>query len=145
MLCYEYKAGLPINPPSGTKVSKVSHTLQNIMKLTKDSFQLRLRLMVYQNIHLGCRHIWFDLMSGLFCPRLAPTLLCNSTNLKKQLLFGLLLYCYFAQDVLPILYILFNLDLDLWFIKTSIQGAVTYGSTYNVGVVLSQIGPNTFL
>ena len=87
MLCYEYKAGLPINPPSGTKVSKVSHTLQNIMKLTKDSFQLRLRLMVYQNIHLGCRHIWFDLMSGLFCPRLAPTLFCNSTNLNKQLLF----------------------------------------------------------
>ena len=54
---------------------------------TLSSFQLRLRLMVYQNIHLGCRHIWFDLMSGLFCPRLAPTLFCNSTNLNKQLLF----------------------------------------------------------
>ena len=54
---------------------------------TLSSFQLRLRLMVYQNIHLGCRHIWFDLMSGVFCPRFAPTLFCNSTNLNKQLLF----------------------------------------------------------
>ena len=54
---------------------------------TLSSFQLGLRLMVCQNIHSGCRHLWFDLKSGLFCPRLAPTLLCNSTNLKKQLLF----------------------------------------------------------
>ena len=54
---------------------------------TLSSFQLGLRLMVCQNIHSGCRHLWFDLKSGLFCPRLAPTLLCNSTNLNKQLLF----------------------------------------------------------
>ena len=38
---------------------------------TLSSFQLGLRLMVCQNIHSGCRHLWFDLKSGLFCPRLA--------------------------------------------------------------------------
>ena len=49
-------------------VGRLTHTLSY--------FQLGPRLIVCQNIHSGCRHLWFDLKSGLFCPRLAPTLLC---------------------------------------------------------------------
>ena len=47
------------------------------------------RLMVCQNIHSVCRLLWFNLKSGLFCLRLAPTLLCNSTNINMQLLFSM--------------------------------------------------------
>ena len=64
-----------------TKIGRLTHTLS--------SFQLGLKLMVCKNIHSGCRHLWFDLESGLFCSRLVPILLCNSTNLNKQLLFSL--------------------------------------------------------
>ena len=35
----------------------------------------------------GC--LWFDLKSGLFCPRLAQNLLCNSTNINND--FGFLI------------------------------------------------------
>ena len=56
---------------------------------TISSFRLGSRLRDCQNMHSGCRCLWFDLKSGLFCPRLAQTLLCYSTNLYNQLLFSI--------------------------------------------------------
>ena len=56
---------------------------------TLSSLQLGFRFMVCQNIHLGCRGSWFDLKSGLFCPRLSQTLLCNSTKINNQLWFSI--------------------------------------------------------
>ena len=56
---------------------------------TLSSLRLGFRFMVCQNIHSGCRGSWFDLKSGLFCPRLSQTLLCNSTKINNQLWFSI--------------------------------------------------------
>ena len=84
---------------------------------------MSVRLMVSQDIHLGCRSLWIHLESGLFSPRLTPALLCNSTNINMNLLFSIgrpnCIQSTFpgweggGEENVP----KSNLDLDLGFIK----------------------------